>query len=304
MKYSFSLGISLGVYPSEEVFAACAAAGIRYIELTPHDDDYRKIFADAARIRKMAEDAGVEIRSLHLPFGDAELNFCAPDEQKREETMRVQSEMIRGAHALGAKYAIAHGGIPRPQSERKKHLEIARENIAALQKEASALGMHVCVESLLPSCIGRNSKELLYILSAHPDLRACFDPNHLFAESHEALLRAVGEKVAAVHFSDYDGLDERHWMPGEGVIDWQAIVKTLAEVGYEGPLLYEVNPFRTPKTIDRRALTFEDYKKNHEALCRGERPDPIGKPIAEECQKSIFAERYFKNFGEKYLPEA
>jgi sugar phosphate isomerase/epimerase len=142
----------------------------------------------------------------------------------------------------------------------------------------------------------------LYILSAHPDLRVCFDPNHLFDEEHTALLRAVGDRVAAVHFSDYDGLDERHWMPGEGVIDWREIVRTLSEIGYEGPYLYEVNPFRTPKTIHRRPLTFADFKENHEALCRGEIPAPIGSPIESECRACVFAERYFKNFGLKYEP--
>ncbi len=302
MKYDFSLGISLGVYPTKEILFTAAQAGVRYIELAPIYDECPKILADASRIKEEANAVGIAIRSLHLPFGSQTLNFCAPDEGAREETMRVQREMLKGAVALGAKFVIAHGGIPYPQAERAKYLSIAKENLAALQRDASALGISVCVESLLPSCIGRNSEELLFILSAHPDLRVCFDPNHLFGESHEALLRAVGSKVASVHFSDYDGLDERHWMPGEGVIDWQRIVSVLSEIGYGGPLLYEVNPFRTPVTIARRALTFADYKENFDALCRGERPAPIGTPIAEECQKCVFAERYFKNFGEKYEP--
>ncbi len=303
MKYEFSLGISLGVYPTEAIFASCAAEGIRYIELSPHDE-YERIFADAEAIKAMAARHGITLRSLHLPFGRETLNFCAPDVRVREDNMRVQREMLRGAAALGVKYVIAHGGIPEPQTERKKYLAIARENIATLQAEASPLGIHVCVESLLPSCIGRNAKELSYILAAHPDLRVCLDPNHLFDENHVDLIRAVGEKIAAVHFSDYDGLDERHWMPGEGVIDWPAIVGTLASVGYDGPLLYEVNPFRTPKSIDRRALTFADFRENHAALCRGEIPAPIGTPVEAECKACVFAERYLKNFGLKYEPEA
>ena len=300
MKYNFSLGISLGISPSEEVLSACGAAGIKYIELVPHDD-YQKIFAEAERVKHMAEGAGVVIRSVHLPFGET-INFCAPDEKDRADTMRLQSDMVRYAAALGAKYVIVHGGIPYPQTEREKYLAMARENIAILQTEASVFGIHVCVESLLPSCIGRNSKELSYILSAHPDLRVCLDPNHLFDEDHVGLIRAVGEKIAAVHFSDYDGLDERHWMPGEGVIHWNAIVSALSEVGYDGPLLYEVNPVRTPKTIARRPLTFEDYRENHAALCRGEIPAPIGTPVEAECKACVFAERYFKNFGLKYEP--
>ena len=300
--YDFSLGVSLGIFPTEEIFSACALAGVRFIELSPRDGEYEMFFENAAQIRKMAEDTGLTLRSLHLPFG-TRINFCAPDPADLSETMRMEKEMVHGAAALGVKYVIAHGGIPYPQTERKKYLEIARENIAELQKEASTLGIHVCVESLLPSCIGRNSRELLYILSVHPDLRVCLDPNHLFDEDHVALIRAVGKKIAAVHFSDYDGLDERHWMPGEGIINWSAIVAALSEVGYKGPLLYEVNPFRTPKTIDRRALTFEDFRENHAALCRGEIPAPIGKPIEEECRACVFAERFLKNFGLKYEPE-
>lgn len=302
MKYRFPLGISLGVYPTEEIFSGCAEAGIRYIELSPREEDLERLFSEAEAVKAMAERAGVTVRSLHLPFGGREMNFCAPDLGERERTMQVQRKNLRLAAALGAKYAIAHGGIPYPQSEREKYLSIARESLAALQGDASALGIHICVESLLPSCIGRNSKELLYILSAHPDLRACFDPNHLFGESHEGLLLALGDRVAAVHFSDYDGLDERHWMPGEGVIDWRAIVAALDKIGYGGPLLYEVNPFKTPVTIDRRPLTFRDYAQNHAALCRGEIPAPLGKPIEKECLACVFAERYFKNFGEKYEP--
>ena len=300
--YNFSLGISIGAYPTEALFFEIAAAGITHIELSPSIENCRRMLSEAENIKKAARDAGLCLRSLHLPFGDTVFNFCAPDARDREETMRLQSEMLRVAAALGMHYVIVHGGIPYPQTEREASLAIARENIAALQSEASGLGIHVCVESLLPSCIGRSARELLYILSAHPDLRVCFDPNHLFDEGHAALLRAVGDRVAAVHFSDYDGLDERHWMPGEGVIDWSEVVRTLSEIGYKGPLLYEVNPFRTPKTIDRRPLTFFDFKENHAALCRGEIPAPIGKPIESECKACIFAERYFKNFGLKYEP--
>lgn len=304
MKYNFSLGLSLGIYPTEDVFAACGAAGIRYIELAPHDDDYRRIFSDAEKMKKMAEAAGTRIRSLHLPFGMETINFSAPDPEERKRTLKLQLLMLEGAAVLGCKYAVVHSGIPVVQAERPICMEQAKEALFALQSEGSRLGITVCVENLLPSCLGRNSTEILDLLSAHPDLRVCLDPNHLFDEDHVGLIHAVGEKIAAVHFSDYDGLDERHWMPGEGVIDWPAIVGALASMGYDGPLLYEVNPFRTPKTIDRRALTFEDYRDNHAALCRGEIPAPIGKPIEAECRACVFAERYFKNFGLKYEPEA
>ena len=300
MKYDFSLGISLGIYPTQEIFNACGAARIRYIELAPHDDDYHRIFLDAEKMKKMAEDAGVVIRSLHLPFGMEKNNFSAPDAEERKRTLALQLRMIEGAAALGCEIAVVHSGSPVVQAERAICREQAKEALFALQNAASRLGVTVCVENLLPSCLGRNSAEVLELLSAHPDLRACFDANHLFGESHETFLSAVGEKLVNTHFSDYDYLDERHWMPGEGKADWPLIMKTLSAAKYGGPILYEVNPFRTPKTIARRALKFEDYRENHAALCRGEAPAPIGTPIEAECNACVFAERYFKNFGVRY----
>jgi sugar phosphate isomerase/epimerase len=51
-------------------------------------------------------------------------------------------------------------------------------------------------------------------------------------------------------------------MPGEGKVDWQALLHDLLAVGYRGPWLYEVS-YRCPKTITRpRDLTPEDIVKN------------------------------------------
>jgi sugar phosphate isomerase/epimerase len=294
------LGVSIGVYPTEALFAEIAAAGITHIELSPRDEDYSRLFEEHESIRAMAERHGLTLWSLHLPFGRESMNLCAPDEEERKRTLAAQIENLHGVHALGIDKVIVHGGIPLPQTERKKYFEIAKDNIRILQEAASRLGIAVCVETLMPSCIGRNSSEILEILSAHPDLRVCLDANHLLGENHADLIRRLGNRIVTTHISDYDFIDERHWLPGEGRIDWPLIMKTLFEVGYEGPILYEANPWITPKTITRRPLTLSDYRENYEALMRGECPAPIGTPNEEVCRSIVFAERYFKNFGVKY----
>ena len=38
----------------------------------------------------------------------------------------------------------------------------------------------------------------------------------------------------------YDGVDERHWLPGEGIVPWKEVVTTLMESGYRGPFLFEL----------------------------------------------------------------
>jgi sugar phosphate isomerase/epimerase len=109
--------------------------------------------------------------------------------------------------------------------------------------EAEKLGIRLAVECLPRTCLGNTSAEMLELVQADERLGVCCDVNHLLQEKSEAFIRALGSRIISVHISDYDGLDEKHWMPGEGINDWSAILGALAEAGYEGPFLFEVrNP--------------------------------------------------------------
>ena len=295
-----ALGIYMNVLPTEEIFAACTRAKISCLEISILGEEIASLLPESENIRALAKKYGICLWSMHLPFGRETKNFCAPDAGERERTLAMQIENLKIAHALGIERVVIHGGIPLPQTERKKYFAIAKENIRILQEEASPLGITVCVETLMPSCIGRNSRELLEILSAHPDLRVCLDTNHLLGENHADLIRRLGNRIVTTHISDYDFIDERHWLPGEGRIDWPLIMETLAKVGYEGPILYEVNPWKTPETIERRPLTLSDYRENYEALMREEIPKPIGTPIESVCKEKSFASFYLQTYGLPY----
>ena len=68
---------------------------------------------------------------------------------------------------------------------------------------------------------------------------------------------------------DYDYIDERHWLPGEGDIPWYDLYKTLLEVGYTGAWMYEISP-KCPKTILRdRDLTCADFARNANEIFTG-----------------------------------
>ena len=72
-------------------------------------------------------------------------------------------------------------------------------------------------------------------------MRVCFDVNHLFHESHKDFIDALGEKIITLHISDYDYEDERHWLPGEGEINWEELVSLLKKINYQGVFMNEIN---------------------------------------------------------------
>ncbi len=67
----------------------------------------------------------------------------------------------------------------------------------------------------------------------------CLDTNHLLQEKNEDFVRKLGSRAVTLHVSDYDGIDERHWIPGRGINDWTALIQALKATGYRGPFMFE-----------------------------------------------------------------
>ena len=103
-----------------------------------------------------------------------------------------------------------------------------------------------------------------------------------YAHLQEGLSREIicpGDKIVTVHVSDYDFINERHWLPGEGKADFYAMLAALDEVGYKGPWLYEIG-LETPKSIEReRELALSDFVKNANEIFEGVPLTVLGKSL-------------------------
>ncbi len=70
----------------------------------------------------------------------------------------------------------------------------------------------------------------------------CYDTSHDWlhgAEKGESLQK-FGHRLMATHFSDNDGQQDRHWLPGEGIVDWPRVAGALRSSSYTGTLTLEV----------------------------------------------------------------
>ena len=150
-------------------------------------------------------------------------------------------------------------------------MECAKKSLARLAEIAAECGAIIAVENLPRTCLGRDSAEILELISAHPLLRVCYDTNHLLSESYKDFTKAVGSKIVALHISDYDFVNERHLLPGEGKIDWNDLLDTLmTNFVYPGTVwLYEVSPKNTNNIERVRELTPLDYEKNAFEIFQG-----------------------------------
>ncbi len=223
---------------------------------------------DLASIAKEARAEGIDLWSFHLPYYDLVGSCIAvEDESERRYAVQYQSEWIKRAAQQGFRYAVIHPSYePIDPSERAAKKIASTASIAELALVAKENGMTLAVEDLPRSCLGNCSGELLELLSGAPDAAVCFDTNHLLSEDPLHFLDAVGERLATVHVSDYDFINERHWLPGEGKIDWNALLDKLDEIGYRGVFMYELN-LGSPDTIVRdHVLTPAEIRQNADEL--------------------------------------
>jgi sugar phosphate isomerase/epimerase len=162
---------------------------------------------------------------------------------------------------MSSKFVVHASGEPIADPERRDRMECAKRSLKRLAEAAAECGATIAVENLPRTCLGRDSAEVAELISAHPLLRVCFDTNHLLTESHADFLKALGPKIVTTHISDYDFVDERHLLPGEGKIDWKKFISDLVASGAPTGWIYEVPPKNT-KNIERvRELTPLDLER-------------------------------------------
>ena len=232
-KNPFGISVGMNTY---RLLPEYARAGFEVVEICLPFKPFEERRAVALAAFDAVKAAGLTLWSVHLPFA-RELDISELDEEKRAAIVRELTQDIELARSLGSKTLVVHGSSePNPDEERAARMAACAQSLEALQAAAGDLAL--AVEDLPRTCIGRTGEEIAE-LGRHC-AGVCFDVNHLLRESHETFMRRAADQVITTHLSDYDGVDERHWLPGMGVVPWKLIHDGLLAAGYTGPFLFEL----------------------------------------------------------------
>jgi len=230
-----------------------AKSGVRHCEIAlPSNDDHTP-----GQWRRLLERTGLDCWSFHIPFG-AEYDLSAPDSGLRAHALGAALRAVDLAASLGADVMVVHAGAePVPTKARSEHLAAAQRSLVALAQRCAILGRKLAVEFLPRSCPGNSVGELEYLLAGLDSRRVgvCLDLNHAnLGQNLEANILALSGRILTIHASDNDGIDERHWLPGQGVIDWCLALRALEQAGYQGPFVYESSSDRRGGQVGAQGL--------------------------------------------------
>lgn len=200
-----------------QLFEAYRNAGIEAMEISAPSDAYENI--NYEQLEKLSLQTGIELWSYHLPFGP----FDKIDISNRETykyTIEYFGELIKKSSQIGIKRFIIHpSGEPIDDGERSERLQCAREGLETLAETARKNNAIIAVEDLPRTCLGKNSDEIAELIGDNDNLKVCFDTNHLLGEDPVEFIHKLGKKIITTHISDYDFVNERHWLPGEGKLN-------------------------------------------------------------------------------------
>ena len=256
------------------------SAGISDIEISltglvngDHPIPNAKLKEKFHRIKQDADSAGINIWSIHMPYG-ADCDPSHIDETTRSHSENAYRGYIDVVSVLEPEVILFHPSWRLGLNERKQRMSQLVKTITSLNKDVKEIGAIIVLENLLgykllrgPGVerpLGRTVEEMVEIMKSMPaDVYAAVDMNHI--KNPERLITVLGSRIKSVHIADGDGEKECHQLPGRGKNNWPLILQALDHAGYTGPFLYEirakeVNGFADLITTYHRI--YEDYIKS------------------------------------------
>jgi len=245
--------------------------GIDCFEISANYDNYMVNWDFPKNCMKVAEDsraAGIQFWSIHLPFS-RKLDISSFDDESRNLTIDTNMKLIEAAAKAGARVAVLHpSSEPITDDIRKERLARSKEAIIMLCKQCKKYNMQLAVENLPRTCLCNSAEEMVELLR-DTGANIIFDTNHSLKEDNLQFLDTLissGIKIVSIHISDYDFVDERHRLPGDGINNWHGIFERLEKADYRGPLMYEVP--KKPK--EREEISLNILALNMQRLADGE----------------------------------
>ncbi len=182
----------------------------------------------------MVQDTGLILENVHVPYDRAD-SFWSESRMQRNAVVSRHFAWLDECASCQVPLMVMHiidkGYPPQPN-------KWGVESLNRIVNKAEQLGIKIAIENT--GCVKYIDFILREIDSDY--LGLCYDSSHdrLYSKEMGIILQQQGNRLFATHFSDNDGCIDRHWLPGEGIIDWQQLGSYFPAQLYKGCLSLEV----------------------------------------------------------------
>lgn len=214
-----------------------------------------------SRLRAMLEQYGGTIQSVH-PFtsGYESMLLFSNYETRFEDSLQFYRAYCKAAKALGAKLVILHGMRCEYHSEEAQNRYFRRYQ--TLYRMGQSLGITIAQENVVhnfsqsPSFI-RQMREAL-----GDECAFCFDLKQAVRAGVDGdeMLDAMGDRLVHIHLND-NAPGETCLVPGEGRVDFPALLGHAKRNGFDGSVIIEVyrKNFQSPQALRESRERLENW---------------------------------------------
>lgn len=255
MKLGIMSGAYLDRYGLQEGLARMRAHGYECVDYDNFCDTTTPLFQGTEAefehslidVRTACADAGIQISQTHGPWRWPPRDSTEEDRAERLEKM-IRS--VRGTAILGCPYMVIHPIMPFGCNRDPEPERMWAMNYDFMRKLADAgqeYGVTVCYENMpMPALSIATPEAVLRFVKTldHPNFRVCLDTGHcaVCGRSVGEAVRLLGrEYLRVLHVHDNNGRGDFHWLPYEGIIDWDDFAAALQEIGFDGTLSLETH---------------------------------------------------------------
>ncbi len=180
-------------------------------------------------------ETGLSIENIHGSY--LKCNDLWSNDESSEFIVDVYKRWIKDCYTFNIPALVIHieNNYFIPES-----IDNGLKNINRILNESEKLGVELVIENT------RNEKLLDIIFKEinSKKLKFCYDSSHdwLTSKKKGRLILDYKDKIKYLHLSDNDGIKDKHWIPGDGVVDFTKIKEYLNEAEFKGNISFEVCP--------------------------------------------------------------
>ena len=277
---------AFGVKKTFDIFAQTGFQGMDF------NNDIREYYTDEhdeafyIDLRNYAREKGITICQAHAPFPSS---FA--EEEKNAKRFGEIVQGMKNAAYLGAPMIVVHPCTHLDytvEGNAEKLFDFNLDFYKRLVPYAREVGIKIAIENIERVSVTSTPERLnkLYDALNDPVFTICFDVGHCLLQGvdpAEAIVK-LGDRLAdgCTHVHDNFGDCDAHTLPYYGKVDWEKVMKALADIDYSGELNYEASGFikDVPTSLYADGLSymakvghyligiFEYYKNNKQSSRR------------------------------------
>lgn len=270
----FPIGFNISLTKiNEDRIKRATEAGIHYIEIgntiayVKDGMSKEQITQKYLDVKAILDKYGMKVWSIHMPFRDG-MDVSLLDEEARIKVVDTHKEILQYVALLNPKIILIHPGSVALAGKRNEHRAQSVKSATELANAVEKIGAKLVIENMLnrPPKEGREAtlnctlEDMKVLMAAMPkNVYVAIDVNH--AKDPQDYIAYFGERVKSLHISDCDkaGTADCHFLPGDGSLDYVAILSALYKAKYDGVYMHELGEDKYNKDFNLLANNFAAY---------------------------------------------